>query len=254
MFNSEITRSARFLKMPKEVQCTYFHLCMHADDDGVVEAYTVMQMLGAEEDILRILTGKGFVKPLNEDLVTYIMDWNEHNLIRADRKRTSIYKDLLLQIIPDVDIKEARIRADVAKRNQLKSGESEDVDVQWTTNGQHSIGEVSKSKDSKEKPEKVVIELPDWLDKEKWQEWISYRKQRKLTCTEITMKKQLKLLGENQSTHVAIIEKSITNGWQGLFPEKGNTFSKNSAPANVLKDAHTQELIDHAKKNKIKLT
>lgn len=136
MFSKSITNSARFLKMPKEVQNLYFHLCMHADDDGIVEAFTVMQILGAEEDSIKLLAVKGFVKPLNEDLVTYILDWTEHNLIRADRKVDSIYKDLLLQLVPEAEIVAPKPRADTKK---LRGGQP--MDVHWTA--QDRIGEVS---------------------------------------------------------------------------------------------------------------
>lgn len=86
--------------MPLTSQALYFHLGMTADDDGVVEAYPVIRMIGCNEDDLRVLVAKGLVKILNEDLVTYITDWHENNTIRADRKIDSIYKDLLLQILP----------------------------------------------------------------------------------------------------------------------------------------------------------
>lgn len=133
MFSNRIIKSARFLKMPVSTQCLYFHLGLNADDDGVVEAYTVMNSVGASEDDLRILVAKEFVVVLNEDLVTYITDWRENNKIRGDRKVDSIYKDLLLQVLPDVQLKESKERADVAKR-RLIAGKA--VDVQWTSNGQ----------------------------------------------------------------------------------------------------------------------
>lgn len=117
--------------MPQEAQNLYFHLCMNADDDGVVEAFTVMQMLGSSEDNIRILNAKNLVKPLNEDMVAYITDWNEHNLIRADRKVNSIYKNLLLQILPDVDIKEPRPRADT-KALPRGNDAGRKLDVHWT--------------------------------------------------------------------------------------------------------------------------
>ncbi len=100
MFSSTILKSARFLKMPSETQNLYFYLCINADDDGVAEAYTVMRLIGATEDSLKLLSAKGYITVLNDDLVSFIMDWREHNKIRADRKIDSIYKDLLLRIIP----------------------------------------------------------------------------------------------------------------------------------------------------------
>ena len=46
-----------------------------------------------------LLEEKGFVKILNEDLVTYIVDWNECNQLRADRAKQSIYHDLLVDYL-----------------------------------------------------------------------------------------------------------------------------------------------------------
>ena len=116
MFSKKITNSARFLKMPLSTQALYFHLGLQADDDGIVEAYTVVQTVGAAEDDLRVLCSKGFVQVLNEDLVTYITDWRENNKLRADRKIDSIYKDLLLQIVPDADLLRMQNRAGRAPR------------------------------------------------------------------------------------------------------------------------------------------
>lgn len=112
MFSIRLINSAKFLRMPISSQALYFHLGLHADDDGVVEAYPIIKTVGCTEDDLRVLVTKGFVNVLNDDLVTYITDWNEHNKIRADRKIDSIYKDLLLELVPDAHLLEKKPRAD----------------------------------------------------------------------------------------------------------------------------------------------
>ena len=138
MFSKRIVESARFLKMPPSTQALYFHLGLHADDDGVVEGYNVMMQTGATEDDLKILVAKGFVTVLNDDLVTYINDWRENNRIRADRKVDSIYKDLLVKMLPDIEIQHAKARADTGKKTGIKQLEENGrpVDDQRTTNGQ----------------------------------------------------------------------------------------------------------------------
>ena len=98
MFAKSIIGSAKFLRMPPSSRLLYYDLGMYADDDGVVEAFSVMRQTGATEDDLRVLVSKGFVKVLNDDLVSYIMDWNVNNSIRKDRYHPSIYKDLVLQL------------------------------------------------------------------------------------------------------------------------------------------------------------
>ena len=150
MFSKRIVESARFLKMPPSTQSLYFHLGLHADDDGVVEGYNVMMQTGTTEDDLKILVAKGFVTVLNDDLVTYINDWRENNRIRADRKVDSIYKDLLLKMLPDIEIQHARARADTGKRTGVKQLEEDGrpLDNQRTTNGPHSLGQSRSGQDS----------------------------------------------------------------------------------------------------------
>ncbi|WP_315305568.1 DnaD domain protein [Selenomonas noxia] len=163
MFSKRIIGSARFLRMPGSTQALYFHLGMAADDDGIVEAYPIMQMVNASEDDLRLLAAKGFVKVLNEDLVTYILDWQENNKIRADRKVNSIYKDLLLQVMPETLLLEPRQRADRArpdivqdnhgtttghKRDVPRTTTGQPMDNHGTQTGPHRIGKDRIGKDS----------------------------------------------------------------------------------------------------------
>lgn len=125
MFAKSIIGSARFLRMPPTSRLLYYDLGMYADDDGVVEAFSVMRQTGATEDDLRVLVTKGFVTVLNEDLVSLITDWNTNNFIRSDRYHPSIYKDLVLQLTDGIP-----------------------TDNQLTTNGIPRLGKDSLDKDS----------------------------------------------------------------------------------------------------------
>ena len=162
MFSKRIIESARFLRMPASSRLLYFDLGMRADDDGVVEVYTVIRATGATEDDFKILVAKNFLKVLNEDMVSYITDWSENNRIRPDRKIDSIYKGLLIQVLPDVELVEKRERADHKTSKITYSVQNVDekatnteqkklncmdwttsgqpADNQWTTNGRHRIG------------------------------------------------------------------------------------------------------------------
>jgi hypothetical protein len=141
MFSLTVINTARFLRLPIDAQNLYFHLGLRADDDGIVEAFPVMRLIGSNDDNLKLLHAKEFVKVLNEDLVTFITDWTEHNTIRADRKIDSVYKNLLVEILPDVLLIESRERADRKK--------GQPVDSVGTSQGQPKDG-VSKVKLSKE--------------------------------------------------------------------------------------------------------
>ena len=169
MFSKRIIESARFLRMPASSRLLYFDLGMRADDDGVVEAYTVIRATGATEDDFKILVAKNFLKILNEDLVSYITDWSENNRIRPDRKIDSIYKGLLIQVLQDVELVEKRERADhkTSKINYSVQNVDEKAvnteqknlscmdwttsgqptDNQRTTNGRHRIGKDRIGKD-----------------------------------------------------------------------------------------------------------
>jgi len=158
MFSKSITNSARFLKMPVDSQTLYFHLCMNADDDGVVEAYSVLKITGSNEDNLRVLSAKCFIRVLNDDLVSHILDWTEHNLIRSDRKVDSIYKNLLLQIVPEIELQEPKPRADTGKIT------GKPMDGQRTDNGQHRLGKVSIGKVSIGKVSIGKVSTPSGID------------------------------------------------------------------------------------------
>ena len=133
MFAKSIIGSARFLRMPPTSRLLYYDLGMYADDDGVVEAFSVMRQTGATEDDLRVLVTKGFVTVLNEDLVTLIADWNTNNFIRNDRYHPSIYKDLVL-----------RLTAGIPSDNQRYT----EVSIGKDSIGKDSIGKDSIGKDS----------------------------------------------------------------------------------------------------------
>ena len=99
MFAKSVIGSARFLRMPPTSRLLYYDLGMQADDDGIVEAFSVMRTTAANEDDLRVLVSKGFVTILdNEDLVAYITDWNTNNYIQKDRYCASRYKGLLVRV------------------------------------------------------------------------------------------------------------------------------------------------------------
>lgn len=148
MFSIKMIDSAKFLKMPSSTRLLYYDLGMRADDDGVVEAFNVLRMTGATEDDLRILVAKNYIKILNEDLVSFIVDWKEHNKIRADRKVDSMYKDLLLKILPETQLLETKPRAD-RKNNGTSQGQPKDgigqVSLGEDRSGKDSLGKVSLS-------------------------------------------------------------------------------------------------------------
>jgi len=97
MISKTVTQTHRFLCLPLEAQALYFHLIQNCDDDGVVEAFPIIRMIGASEDNLRLLEIRRFVRRLNDEMVYFVVDFHEQNTVRKDRYTPSIYKDLLEQ-------------------------------------------------------------------------------------------------------------------------------------------------------------
>lgn len=101
MISKTVTQTHRFLRLPLEAQALYFHLIQNCDDDGVVEAFPILRMIGANEDNLGLLVIKQFVKPLNDEMVYFVVDFHEQNTVRKDRYVPSIYKELLEENIDE---------------------------------------------------------------------------------------------------------------------------------------------------------
>ena len=89
MMSKSIIKSDTFLDMPATTQNLYFHMLLDADDDGFINApKSIMRMIGAKEDDMKVLTAKQFVIPFESGVVV-IKDWKIHNYIQNDRYKPS---------------------------------------------------------------------------------------------------------------------------------------------------------------------
>lgn len=151
MISKEVIQSQRFLTLPLEAQALYFHLIAASDDDGVVDAFPIVRMVGAREDNLGLLVVKKFVFPLNNEMIYFITDFSKQNKIRQDRIQPSIYRDLLLE---KTDL--VRDGKRLVDKNEIFDGQVSDkcltsdgqmADVCQTSDGQmsaqYSIGKYS---------------------------------------------------------------------------------------------------------------
>lgn len=126
MISKTVTQTQRFLRLPLEAQALYFHLIQNSDDDGVVEAFPVVRMIGVSEDSLGLLIVKDFIRPLNDEMVYFITDFHEQNKVRADRKVNSVYMDLLKEVVPGIELTEPRQRVDRPKKPPENVGQPRD--------------------------------------------------------------------------------------------------------------------------------
>ena len=173
MISKEVIQSQRFLTLPLEAQALYFHLIAASDDDGVVDAFPIVRMVGAREDNLGLLVVKKFVLPLNNEMIYFITDFSKQNKIRQDRIQPSIYRNLLLE---KTDL--VRDGKRLIDKNEIFDGQMSDkcltndgqvADVCQTSDGQmsaqysigkYSIGEYSLEQLSAEKESVVDDKKP----------------------------------------------------------------------------------------------
>lgn len=92
MFSLDVVDTDKFLDMPSSTQALYFHLGMHADDDGFVSSpKRIAKTVNCSEDDLKLLIAKRYLIPFESGVVV-ISDWKINNWIRADRKQITRYK------------------------------------------------------------------------------------------------------------------------------------------------------------------
>lgn len=157
MVSKTIMQTQKFLRLPLETQALYVHLVINSDDDGIVEAFPVVRMIGASEDSLGLLVIKQFIKPLNQDMVYFITDFNEQNKIRPDRHKPSIHRNLAIQQLGlEVDgsrlVEPGKVVLELTEEGQV-------VDGQVTDKCPHSIGKGSIGKGSIDNiPYKEIID------------------------------------------------------------------------------------------------
>ncbi len=137
MMSKSIIKSDTFLDMPATTQNLYFHMLLDADDDGFINApKSIMRMIGAKEDDMKVLVAKQFVIPFESGVVV-IKDWKIHNYIQNDRYKPST--------LPERDL--LNIQKD--KTYTLKSDVSRiDTEcIQTVSIGKDRIGKVRIGKD-----------------------------------------------------------------------------------------------------------
>lgn len=126
--SKRVVEAFSFLELPITAQYLYFHLILNTDDRRVVEAGNILRLTKTNTGDLQSLIDHQYVIPLNAYLVSYLPDMNEHNKLRADRIKESKYHDLLIQVIPGIQLQEIRPRADrppINKQNTVGTSQGQ---------------------------------------------------------------------------------------------------------------------------------
>lgn len=97
MFHAAVVESDAFLDLPMGAQALYFHLGMHADDDGFVNGpKQIVRKLRRRADELRALIDAGFL--LEFDGVVVLRHWRMANYLRSDRMKATNYPQIAAQL------------------------------------------------------------------------------------------------------------------------------------------------------------
>lgn len=150
MMSKSIIKSDTFLDMPATTQNLYFHMLLDADDDGFINApKSIMRMIGAKDDDMKVLAAKQFVIPFESGVVV-IKDWKIHNYIQNDRYKPST--------LPERDLLNIQKDKTYTLKNDVSRMDTECI--QTVSIGKDRLGKVRLGKDriGKDRIGKVSID------------------------------------------------------------------------------------------------
>lgn len=150
MFSKDVTNSDIFLDMPLSSQCLYFHLWMNADDDWFVQPRSIIRLIQAKDDDLKILVAKWFCIVF-ADSVVVITHRKQNNQIQKDRYKPSVYQEHLkvLWLLPNKQYT-------IMDTNCIQSGYKMDTQISIV---ESSIDKVSEE-ESERTPKKPNFKKP----------------------------------------------------------------------------------------------
>ena len=211
MFSKKIIDTDWFMDMPASTQNLYFHLSMRADDDGfVANPKRIIKLVGASEDDYKLLVAKRFVIVF-ESGICVITDWRINNYLRSDRYTETTYQEEKKMLILDDKGKyELGIPLGIPQ-----------VDPEYSLSNSNSNSIILNN--NKEDINSVIESIENEDLKNEIREFIKMRNKIKKSLTPHALNlilKELNKITPNIDEQVLIVQQSIKNGWQGVFPLK----------------------------------
>ena len=202
MFAKTIIDSDAFLEMPISARLLYYDLGMRADDDGFINSpKKIMKMIGASEDDINILILRKFIIPFDNGVVV-LKHWRIHNYIRKDTYNETPYKE-----------QKKLLEIDDNKSYKLK-------DIL----GKVSIDNNKEEKKGKTNFDTILSESGfNEITKDRLKDFIRMRKAIKKPLTDRALEltiKRLKKISNSEEEIQMILDNSIINSYQGVFPLK----------------------------------
>lgn len=145
MFAKTIVESGAFYILTPKAQCLYMHLCMNADDDGLLNnAKVISRSLGFAKGVLQELIESRFVLECDNDVIC-IKHWKINNTIAKDRYKPTVYQDVLQKLI----VKDNKAYTDRIQNDDNNSMYTDCIQNDYTD--KNSIGKYRLDKNSIEK-------------------------------------------------------------------------------------------------------
>ncbi|MBR5143859.1 MAG: hypothetical protein IKW53_02300 [Clostridia bacterium] len=161
MFSISIMESDQFYGLSVMTQALYFHLCLNADDDGLVDnVRSVMRDLKAPSKTLQLLVQEGYVIELGKSVFA-ITNWRQHNQIKSDRYTPTTHKELKSKLSLDEDNRYFKASEEIFGDNCApqysidKNSKDKNREVKISTDYES----IDKLKEEKKKEEKDNISL-----------------------------------------------------------------------------------------------
>lgn len=244
MFAKTIIDSDAFLEMPISARLLYYDLGMRADDDGFINSpKKIMKMIGASEDDVNILILRKFIIPFDNGVVV-LKHWRIHNYIRKDTYNETPYKEqkMLLEVddnksyklkdifsVQAVDEPSTDSGRELLEKNPEHAINTESQRVVDEPSTQVRLGKVSIDNNKKEKKAKTnfdtILSESEFNEttKERLKDFIKMRKAIKKPLTDRALDltiKRLKKIANSEEEIQMILDNSIINSYQGVFPLK----------------------------------
>ena len=238
IFSKTIIDTDAFLEMPATTQNLYFHLNMHADDDGFIgNPKRIGRMIGASDDDFKILIAKKFIIVFESGVIV-IKHWRIHNTLSKMRYKETSYLDeksqLLIKENNAYSLDEGKPLDDSRLVEMGKRQVRRTVDEQETNLSKDKLSKDKTSKDklSEDKPSKkksAKADLNGMIDsftgneelKDALKAFLDMRKSiKKPIQTEYAFKlalNKLKQLSDIDSVRIEIVNQSVEHNWQTFY-------------------------------------
>ena len=238
IFSKTIIDTDAFLEMPATTQNLYFHLNMHADDDGFIgNPKRIGRMIGASDDDFKILIAKKFIIVFESGVIV-IKHWRIHNTLSKMRYKETSHLDeksqLLIKENNAYSLDEGKPLDDSRLVEMGKRQVRRTVDEQETNLSKDKLSKdkLSKDKLSKDKPSKkksAKADLDGMIDsfteneelKDALKAFLDMRKSiKKPIQTEYAFKlalNKLKQLSDIDSIRIEIVNQSVEHNWRTFY-------------------------------------